>query len=259
MNTDKILEFKNLSFSYNSASNLVLNNFSMQVPRGEVVAVLGPNGTGKTTMLMLALGWLNPTSGKILIEGLSQETFSRNELGRKVSHVPQFEPSFFDFSLLDYALLGRAPHLGNFQMPGEEDYCVAFEALKKVGLIDKAQRSVMNISGGEHQLVLLARALTQQTELVLLDEPTSHLDIRNKSRLITILRELVQDGKTIVFTTHEPEVAAMIAHSVIMVKNGRVVHSGLVDEVMTGENLTEIYETRIEVGELSGRKVFIWE
>lgn len=259
MSSQNILEFQNLSFSYGGGSNLVLDQFSMGVPRGEVVAVLGPNGTGKTTMLMLALGWLNSAGGKILLEGRSLKEYGRSELGKIISFVPQFEPSFFDFSLLDFVLLGRAPHLGNFKMPSDEDYSIALAALKKVGMSDKASRSVMNISGGEHQLVLLARALAQQTELLLLDEPTSHLDIKNKSRLIAILRELLDSGKTILFTTHEPDVAAMIAHSVIMVKNGQVLHSGPVDEIMTGENLTNVYETKIEVGELSSRKVFIWK
>ncbi|MDN5279905.1 MAG: iron complex transport system ATP-binding protein [Clostridiales bacterium] len=259
MSVNTILEFKDLSFSYKKNSNLVLDGFSMQISQGEVVAVLGPNGTGKTTMLMLALGWLSADSGQVELESRPLEQFSRCELGQKVSLVPQFEPTFFDFSLLDFALLGRAPYLGNFSMPKEEDIEIAFQALKKVGMEDKADRSVMNISGGEHQLVLLARALTQQTELLLLDEPTSHLDIKNKSRLIAILKELVTEGKTIVFTNHEPDVAAMISDSVIMVKNGRVIHSGKVDEIMTGANLTEVYDTRIEAGELSSRKVFLWD
>jgi iron complex transport system ATP-binding protein len=107
--------------------------------------------------------------------------------------------------------------------------------------------------------VLLARSLAQQTELMLLDEPTSHLDIKNKSRLLAILRELVAEGKTIVFTTHEPDVAAMIADSVIMVKGGRVMHAGRVADVMTGKNLSEIYDTRIEAGEYAARRVFLWD
>lgn len=259
MTTDSILTFSQVDFSYRPQANLVLKDFSMEIPRGRVVAVLGPNGTGKTTMLMLALGWLVPENGAIVYAGKNLAEFSRRELGQRISIVPQFEPSFFDFNLLDFALLGRAPYLNNFSMPSEEDYQIARSALLKVGMIEKAHVSVMNISGGEHQLVLLARALTQQTDLLMLDEPTSHLDIKNKSRLIAILRELVKDGKTIVFTTHEPDVAAMIADQVIMVKQGQVVYAGEIDQVMTGENLSQIYQIRIETAEVKARKVFLWE
>lgn len=253
-----LLEFNNLCFSYEENSSLVLDNFSLAIPEGKVVAVLGPNGTGKTTMLMLALGWLKPDSGQIIINDLPIEECSRNELGRMVSLVPQFEPSFFDFSLLDFALLGRAPYLGNFKMPGEEDLDIAFAALERVGMQHKANHLVTHISGGEHQLVLLARSLAQQTKLLLLDEPTSHLDICNKSRLIKILRDQTKAGKTIVFTTHEPDVAALIADFVVMIKSGHVAHSGSVNEVMTAENLSHIYETPIKVGEIDSQKVFLW-
>ncbi|HAE38864.1 MAG TPA: ABC transporter ATP-binding protein [Candidatus Riflebacteria bacterium] len=256
---EAILEFNSLRFAYQQGSALVLEDFSMQIGRGGVVAVLGPNGTGKTTMLMLALGWLTPAAGTIKLLGQPLAQYARRELGQKISLVPQFEPTFFDFSLIDFALLGRAPYLGSFSMPGPQDYEIARQALAKVGMAEKAERSVMNISGGEHQLVLLARSLAQQTELMLLDEPTSHLDIKNKSRLLAILRELVAEGKTIVFTTHEPDVAAMIADSVIMVKGGRVMHAGRVADVMTGKNLSEIYDTRIEAGEYAARRVFLWD
>ena len=257
--SQSIIEFCKLKFAYQKDSALVLEDFSLQIKRGGVVAVLGPNGTGKTTMLMLALGWLSPDAGTINLFDQPLAEYTRRELGQKISLVPQFEPTFFDFSLLDFALLGRAPYLGNFSMPAEQDYEIAMHALAKVGMADKAARSVMNISGGEHQLVLLARSLAQQTELLLLDEPTSHLDIKNKSRLLAILRELVAEGKTIVFTTHEPDVAAMIADAVIMVKGGRVLHSGSVAEVMTSANLSEVYETRIEAGEYASRHVFFWD
>ncbi|MFZ5953247.1 MAG: ABC transporter ATP-binding protein, partial [Candidatus Rifleibacteriota bacterium] len=232
-----ILKFNQVCFSYPERSNLVLSQFSLEFSRGRVTAILGPNGTGKTTMLMLALGWLVPDSGKIWFGEKLLSEFSRSELGQRIALVPQFEPSFFDFSLLDFVLLGRAPYLGSFSVPGPPDYAIARSALEKVGMADKADASVMQISGGEHQLVLLARALTQQTDLLMLDEPTSHLDIKNKSKLIGILRELVKDGKTIVFTTHEPDVAAMIADQVVMVRMGQVAYTGRVEEVMTGNNL----------------------
>jgi iron complex transport system ATP-binding protein len=256
--SENILEFNEVNFAYNKEQSLVLKNFRLALRAGEVAAVLGPNGTGKTTMLMLALGWLSPNEGQIFLEQKSLADYARHEIGRKISLVPQFEPAFFDFSLLDFALLGRAPYLGNFKMPREEDYAIAGQALEKVGMDGKAGRSVMSLSGGEKQLVLLARALTQQTDLLLLDEPTSHLDIKNKARLITIIRELVSEGKTIVFTTHEPEVAAMIAQTVVIVKGGQIMHLGTPAEVMTSQNLSAVYETEITTGFLNNQQVFTW-
>jgi iron complex transport system ATP-binding protein len=254
----KIIEYDKIVFSYDKKISEVLDHFSLSIDKGEISAILGPNGTGKTTLLLLTLGWLKPDSGHIMLEDKLLQNFSRSETGKKIGLVPQFEPAFFDFSLLEFALMGRSPYLGSFRMPDEKDYEIAVQALEKVGIADKADRSVMNISGGERQLVLLARALAQQTDILLLDEPTTHLDIKNKARLVKIIRELAKEGKTIVFTTHEPEIAAMIADNVVLVKDGKPVVSGKTIEVMTGKNLSHIYDTPIRDCLAMGQKVFIW-
>lgn len=258
-NKQTMLEFSKIKFAYKAQSALVLDDFSMKILQGETTAVLGPNGTGKTTMLMLSLGWLSPASGLIELDGRSVSSYGRRELGRKIAIVQQSERFSFDFSLLDFVLFGRAPYLGQFAQPSAADCGIALEAIKRVGLSGKENDSILASSGGERQLMLLARALAQQPDILLLDEPTSHLDIKNKSRLIGILRGLIAEGKTIVLTTHEPDVAGMIANSVIMIKNGRVMRNGSVNEIMTGENLTELYDTGVYTVEHDSHRVYFWQ
>jgi iron complex transport system ATP-binding protein len=254
-----MLGFKKVEFSYPGSKNLVLKDFSIGIQPGSVTAILGPNGTGKTTMLMLSLGWLIPDKGEICLLESSIATMNRQELGQKIGLVPQFEHLSFDFTLLEYVVLGRAPYLRPLQSPSPEDFEIAQSALKRVGMEKYSHKQVQELSGGEKQLVLLARALAQDTNILLLDEPTSHLDIKNKSRLLKILKELIAEGKTIILTTHEPDVASMIATDLILVKEGQVLKHGKIDQVMTTENLSEVYSLEVVVKEIGGHKVFLWE
>ncbi len=253
-----MLSFKKVKFGYPGAMKLVLNDFNLNIQPGSVTAILGPNGTGKTTMLMLSLGWLKPESGEICLLGNPISKIDRKELGQKISLVPQFEHLSFDYTLLEYVVLGRAPYLGLLQSPTQEDLNVANAALERVGMGQYSHKLVQELSGGEKQLVLLARALAQDTEIVLLDEPTSHLDIKNKSRLLKILKELISENKTIILTTHEPDVASMIATDLILVKDGQVEKHGKINEVMTTENLSSVYGLEVIVEHCWGHKVFLW-
>jgi iron complex transport system ATP-binding protein len=253
-----ILNFDKVCFSYKNSSALVLEEFSMNIKQGKITSVLGPNGTGKTTMLMLALGWLKADSGFIKIDGKDLKSFSRKELGTRIGLVPQFEHVSFEFNLLEFVLMGRAPYIGVLKTPQEKDYEIAFQALKSVGMDHKIRNLVQELSGGERQLVLLARALAQETEILLLDEPMSHLDLKNKVQLIDILRKLSAAGKTIIMTTHEPDVAAAISTDLVLVNNGTVFNMGSTEEVMTDENLSQVYGVNIRGKEVGGHRVFIW-
>lgn len=259
MMNEQFLSFDNVNFSYPGGDKTILDSFSMSIAKGSVTAVLGPNGTGKTTMLLLSLCWLKPNSGNISILSNDLSELAREKLGKTISLVPQFEQISFDFSILDYVLMGRTPYISALQMPKDSDYEIALSALKKVGLEHKANNSVQKVSGGEKQLILLARALAQETQMLLLDEPTSHLDIRNKSRLMKILKELAVENKTIILTTHEPNVAASVASHIVLVKDGKVFKWGQVGEIMTSENLSEIYEVPVIVEKLRNNFVFLWE
>lgn len=254
-----ILEFEHVTFRYSNAAKLVLDDFSLSLPKGAVSAILGPNGSGKTTLMRLAYGKEQPVQGMIRIHGKGMKDYSRRELGQWIGLVPQNEYLHYDYTLLEYTVLGRAPYLEPLAMPGEEDFAIASQALTRVGLGEMQYRSVTSISGGELQLVLVARALTQQPRLMLLDEPTSHLDLANKRRLIDILSELASQGMTIIFTTHEPEAAASIADHLVLMRHGRIQYSGNLNEGLTDAQLSTTYGVPVRVIKVDGLKVVTWQ
>jgi iron complex transport system ATP-binding protein len=250
-----LLRFQEVTFSYRPDHHAVLQNLSLDIRQGSISAILGPNGAGKTTLLHLALGWLRPQSGQVMLEDKPLGAYTRRELGKKMSLVPQNEKIAFEYSLLEYVLLGRAPYLNPLDMPGEEDCHLAVRALEQVGLGHLTYRSVMNLSGGELQLVLIARSLVQQPRLLLLDEPTSHLDLGNKGKTLHILKSLAESGVTILFTTHDPDAASSISNYLILMNHGKVLDYGALDEVFTSEKLTNTYHTPVKVMQVDGHWV----
>jgi iron complex transport system ATP-binding protein len=253
-----ILEIEDAGFSYGRGGIQALRGLSASFPGGEVSAILGPNGAGKTTLLHLALGYLAPSSGRVLFEGRPLSEYSRREIGRSLALVPQSERIPFQYSVLEYVTLGRVPHLAALEMPGPDDLRIAGEAIGEVGLSGLAGRDVTSLSGGERQLAAIARAVAQGTEVLLLDEPMSHLDLSNKSRVLGILSGLARRGTTVIFTTHEPEIAAAAASRLILMREGRVLKSGPTDEIMTGENLSATYGIPVRVAKLEGSTVALW-
>lgn len=254
----ELLAYEQVSYCYPNREQPVFSDFSLAIPPGGVTAILGPNGVGKTTLLGLTLGWLKPRQGQIRLNGRPLGTYSRRELGQWIGIVPQSEHIPFEFSLLEYVLLGRAPHLRPLGMPGEADIQLAVEVLAQVGLGEMAACSVQNLSGGEKQLALVGRALAQQPRLLLLDEPTSHLDIHNKVRLRDLLRRLNAQGITILFTTHEPDFAAALATHLVLMQKGRILGAGAAPKVLTAANLSYLYGTAVDVRELDGKQVVLW-
>jgi iron complex transport system ATP-binding protein len=253
-----LLHFQDIAFRYKGYNGQVLHQLALSIQPGTVTAILGPNGVGKTTLLHLALGWLKPESGQILLAGKPLSAYSRFELGQWMALVPQSEHMPFDYSILEYVLLGRAPYLKPLDMPGEQDCLIAQQSIQRVGLHGLEKRAITRLSGGERQLVLLARALAQQPKLLLLDEPTSHLDLGNKSRLLSLLQQLSAQGVTILLTTHEPEVAASLATHVLMMKREFVYHTGTLDQVLTTQRLTETYGVPVQVVQYGNRRLVLW-
>jgi iron complex transport system ATP-binding protein len=258
MSVSPLLKFTDITFGYPATAQPLMTGFNLEIGAGTVTAILGPNGAGKTTLLHQALGWLKPQSGKIELDTRTLDQYSRRELGRWMALVPQNENISFEFSLLEYVLLGRAPYLPPLAMPDEEDYRVAADALKRVGLEEMQNRSILSLSGGERQLVLVARALAQKPRLLLLDEPTSHLDLSNKGRLVHLLRDLSGQGVTILFTTHEPDVASALATHLVLMQKGRVLETGALEQVFTSVSLSRLYQLPVEVTNVSGRLVVLW-
>ncbi len=229
----------------------------MDIPARSITAILGPNGSGKTTLLHLLLGLLLPTHGNILLAGRPHGQYSRRDLSQVVGLVPQDEPVTFDLSVLEFVLLGRAPYLNLLERPEERDRQVALRALATIGLTALQHRPVPSLSGGERQLATIARALAQEPLILLSDEPTSHLDLGNTQRILHILRLLGNDGKTIVFTTHDPNLAAAIADYVVLLREGRILATGSTADVLTSEYLSATYGIAVEVIQWRGRPLVV--
>jgi iron complex transport system ATP-binding protein len=253
-----ILRFEHLSFRYRTDRPPLLTDFCLEIPAGGTTAMLGPNGAGKSTLLFLTLGWLKPLRGQIWLDGKLQQDYTRREKGQFMSLVPQREQSMFAYSVLEYVLLGRAPCLSALAVPDEADYAIAFEALRQAGLDGFTHRNVLELSGGEHQMLLLARALTQKPRLLLLDEPTTHLDLYNKAQVRNLLQHLQQQGVTIVMTTHEPELALELASHAVLLHQGRVLHAGSAEKALTSERLSQLYQCPVQVAQVADRRVVLW-
>lgn len=249
------LEVSGLEFGYEPSGPTVLRGLSLQVPPGSTTALLGPNGAGKTTLLYLLLGWRAPGRGRVEIDGSPVGIGAR--LRAEVALVPQSEHVPFEFSLLEYVLLGRAPHLAMFSAPGGRDLQVAREAILEVGLDGLEGRTVPSLSGGQRQLAMVARGLAQSPRLLLLDEPFSHLDLGNVARVAGILGRLSRAGLTILFTTHDPAVAADLADRVALLRDGGILAAGSTRAVVTGENLSATYGVAVEVVEVDGHTIVL--
>ncbi len=235
-----ILRLERIVFGY-TESVPVLRGISLNLTTGALTAILGPNGGGKTTLLHLLLGWLRPQAGSLLLNDRPLDTFSHRERSRLLGLVPQSEHIPFEFTLLDYVMLGRAPYLGPLEMPGERDAEAARQAIQRVGLSELIERPVTHLSGGERQLAMIARALAQHPAILLLDEPTAHLDLANRRRVRDVLRHLVNDGITVVCTTHDPALAAGMAEAIILMRAGEVVAAGPIETTLTSEKLSVTY------------------
>jgi iron complex transport system ATP-binding protein len=252
-----IIRLAGLSFSYNGAGRTVLRDLSLEIPDGAITAILGPNGSGKTTFLRLLLGVLRPSQGTIWIAGKPQGSYTRRQLGQLLGLVPQDEHIPFDFSILEYVLLGRAPYLGPLAMPGKVDQAIALAALETTGLAHLSDRPLPNVSGGERQLAVVARALAQEPRILLMDEPTSHLDLGNKGHLLDIVRALAARGVTPVLTTHDPGAAAAVAAFVVLMREGQILDAGPMEAMLTAEKLSATYGVPVRVGHVEGQRVIL--
>jgi iron complex transport system ATP-binding protein len=256
--TISILSFQQVRFGYDRKTPPVLDGLDLSLKEGRITAILGPNGAGKTTLLYLALSWLKPWVGAINLWGKSIESYSRRALGQQIALIPQSEHVPFEYTVLEYVLLSRAPYLPSLGMPSQVDEQIAYDALEKVGVANLFNHSMLGISGGERQLVLAARALAQTPRLLLLDEPTAHLDLSNKYRLVQILKGLQAHGITILMTTHEPGLALAVSDDAILMEKGRVLVSGPTTEVASGENLSRIYRVPVKIIPVEGKNQVLW-
>jgi len=219
-----------------------VQDVSVRVERGHVMGILGPNGSGKTTLLRLLAGMLRPESGAVTLNGVDVASMTRAALARSIAVVPQETHLAFDYSVLEIALMGRYPHLGTFELEGPRDVAIAREALAATGTLGLERRSFATLSGGEKQRVIIASALAQQAEILLLDEPTASLDLGYQFDIAALLGRLNQERQiTIVVATHDLNFAAGLCRSIVMLSEGRVVAAGPTGDTLTSLSIQALY------------------
>jgi iron complex transport system ATP-binding protein len=235
-----LLQVENLTFAYGARE--VLAGINLSANAGEMVGVIGPNGSGKSTLVRSLCGVLRPKSGRVLVEGEDLAGVSRARVAQKVAVVPQ-DPHLPDaFTAWEVALLGRTPYLGLLQSEGPADFAVVQRALDLCGAADLANRRMGDLSGGERQRVVIARALAQEPQLLLLDEPTSHLDITHQTAILDLISTLSHEqGLAVVAVFHDLNLAAQYCHRLAVIGGGRIIAEGTPAEVITVENVSRAY------------------
>lgn len=234
-----VLELREVSVGY--GARRCLERVSLTLDEQEIVCLLGPNGCGKTTLLKAALGLLKPQSGTILLDGEPLSGWDRTALARRIAYVPQAHLVAFPFTVEHVVLMGRTMHLRWHASPGQKDRAIVSQALQRLGISHLRHRNYMQLSGGERQLAMIARALAQQAQVLVLDEPTSSLDFGNQLRVLSHIRQLRDAGFLILLTMHQPDQVLRVADRVVLLHQRRVLASGDVDTVMTASNLGRIY------------------
>lgn len=232
--------------------HIVLRDVSLTLRAGEACCLLGPNGVGKTTLFRTLLGRLAPLRGRVLVEGRDRAGLSERQFARTVAYVPQATDVPADLTVLDVALAGSAARLGTTQAPGREEYKRAGEALGELGIDRLADCSFSEVSGGERQMALIARALVQDARIVLMDEPTASLDFGNQVRVLSCVHRLVAAGQGVAMTSHNPEHAFLCCTRAMLLKPGGELVDGPVEEVVRADALAEAYGVGVLIGEIEG-------
>ena len=242
-----------LSFSYESER--ILSDVNLTAERGELVSILGPNGVGKSTLFRCILGLLKGYDGSIRIDGADSRNMKAAELSKRIAYIPQSNYPAFNYSVLNMVMMGATSRLSAFSSPGKAEREAAYEALSRLGVGGLAEKGYVNLSGGERQLVLMARALIQNAKILILDEPTANLDYGNQLKVMERIRELTDSGYTVIQSTHNPEQAFMFSHKVAAMKDGRMIAIGAPKEIMTERLMEELYHADIRVCSLYDDKV----
>ena len=219
----------------------VLSGIELVLHPGQVLCLLGPNGAGKTTLFRSLLGLLPPLSGEVLLDGRPLAPMPRAAVALALAHVPQSLNTPFAFRALDLVLMGASAGLGPFARPGRAETLRAMEAMERLGIAGLAGQEITRLSGGQRQMILIARALAQGARTVVMDEPTASLDFANRIRVGRAIRDMADRGTAIVLSTHDPDQAAALGNHALLVGDGRVLASGPVADTMTAAHLSALY------------------
>ncbi len=241
-----IIKLEQIGFRYNE--HWVLKNVSFEVNKGEFWGILGPNGSGKTTLLNVIDGILKPQEGEIWINGTTCKKLKRGNLAKTIAVVSQDSPMIFPFTVQEIVLMGRAPHLSKWRFEGETDFRIAHQSMEMTDTLSLMNRSMNALSGGERQRVLIARALAQEPQIMLLDEPTAFLDIKHQIDFFDLVKTLNKEqALTVIAVTHDINLASLYCDRIILLRSGCIHCMGSPDEVIDESNIKEVYETNVTV------------
>ncbi|CFX84286.1 ABC transporter-like [Syntrophomonas zehnderi OL-4] len=239
------LKLDNLSCGYGQRK--VLENISLEINGGEVIGLLGANGCGKTTLIKSILGLLPTQGGEVLLDGKNIKRWTSAQIARVVGYIPQMHTPPFPFEVLDVVLMGRTAHINPFASPSSKDVKIAEQALEMLNITYLRNRIYTEISGGERQLVLIARALAQEPKILIMDEPTSSLDFGNQIKVLSHVKQLAGLNLAILMSCHFPEHAFLYSNRVVLLNEGRILHSGTPGETITAERLKTLYGVEVEI------------
>jgi len=246
----ELIRADGITFGYSRSP--VLHNVSLSVRKGEIVSLLGPNGSGKSTLLKVLLGLYRPGSGSVLLEGRPISRIAPKELAKRIAYVPQTHRMAFAYRVVDVVLMGRTPHKPFFSRYSRHDLDIALQALDRLSIGHLKDQSYTDISGGERQLTLIARALAQGADILVMDEPATSLDFGNQVRLLDQITGLSRLGFTFVKSTHFPDHAMWIADRVVMLQKGSVIADGKPSDVMNDESVCRLYNTEVSILKVNG-------
>ncbi|MEO8386402.1 MAG: ABC transporter ATP-binding protein, partial [Betaproteobacteria bacterium] len=235
------------ALAYGHPGRTLGRDINLDVAEGEVLCVLGPNGGGKTTLFRTLLGLLPTHGGGVSLRGKPLQDCTDAERARLMAYVPQASNTYFAFSVRDVVLMGRTAHLGLFNRPGAKDIAAADAAMKELNITHLADKTFTQISGGERQLALIARALAQESPLLIMDEPTASLDFGNQALILHEILRLKASGRSVLFCTHDPDHALQCADRALLLHQGNVLALGIPREVVTADNLNTLYGVEVQL------------
>ncbi|EQB39949.1 hypothetical protein M947_05030 [Sulfurimonas hongkongensis] len=244
MELKPIIEVNDLHFSYKN--HKVLSGINFELNRGEVVSLLGINGCGKSTLIKLILKLIH-TDADIKIDAEDLKSYSHKDLAHKIAYIPQYNNTPFNYQVLDMVLMARVTKLGFFAQPSKKDYEVAMAALEKIGMEHLKNRAFGQLSGGQKQMVLLARSIAQEVNTFIMDEPVAGLDYGNQIRLLELIDSLASEGYTFLKTTHYPDHALLMSSRVVVMHEGVIVADDAPEAVITKEMIEKIYDIKADI------------
>ncbi len=240
-----MLEVQGLHCSYDDVE--IVHDVSFSVRDGQFACIIGANGCGKTTTLKNVMGLIRPTAGRVLVNGQEVLSLDERQRAQRFAYIPQAHTPPFPFSVADVVILGRTPYINTLTRESAGDRKIAYRALETLGIQDLADATYTALSGGQQQLVLIARALAQQPDVLIMDEPTASLDFGNQQVVLSQMKNLVAGGMSVLMVTHDPNHAFYCADWVVAMQDGRVVEVGTPDEVVTTTMLERLYNAQVEV------------